>query len=212
MRTITAIGLAVLVVGTVGCASRPSVSEYQCLAGDWQTIGFRDGASGLQSTRILAHQEACGAFNIIPDRQVYLSGWHEGVATYCEPSNGFALGARGAGHNNVCTGGLYTPFTSAYADGKTLYVARAEVNRLHDLLSRQEARLYEIKREMTNVATAQLNPTLTVEERVSLVAELGALADERSAIQTELPRLEQALVEKEQELASLTQNLAGPAY
>lgn len=204
MRSIAIVGLAALILG---CAARPSVSEYQCLAGDWQTIGYRDGAGGLQSTRLLTHQEACGAFDVIPDRQTYMSGWREGVAEYCTPTNGFALGERGAAHHNVCMGALRTPFAAAYADGKTLRLARAEVNHLHNLLVKREARLRHIKQEMNQVATAQLDVTLTLEERVQLVADLAELADEKSDIQTELPRLEQALLDKEQELASLAQSL-----
>ena len=49
---------AVAVLLTVaGCSGNPSVTESQCIAGDWQTVGYRDGVNGLRSTQLLQHQE-----------------------------------------------------------------------------------------------------------------------------------------------------------
>ena len=56
-----------LLFALAGCSSN-SVSESQCIAGDWQTIGYRDGANGNRSTQLLAHQDACVKHGVIPDR------------------------------------------------------------------------------------------------------------------------------------------------
>ena len=47
------------------CSSNPSVSESQCIAGDWQTVGYRDGTNGLRSTQLLQHQDACVQYDVI---------------------------------------------------------------------------------------------------------------------------------------------------
>lgn len=191
-----------------GCAGKPTVSENQCRAGDWQTIGYRDGANGVASTRILSHQEACGGFGIFPDRDGYLAGWDEGVASYCTADSGFQLGLRGGSLNSVCSAELREPFATAYADGRQLYSAQREVNRLANLLSNHENRLGQIKQEIVGATTAQLTPDLTVEERLRLLAKLDSLADERATIRAELPGIERALVQAEDQLALLDQTYA----
>ena len=54
-----------------GCGGGASVSQNQCAAGDWQTLGYRDGVRGYRSTELLAHQDACGKHGVIPDRHGY---------------------------------------------------------------------------------------------------------------------------------------------
>ena len=63
----------------VGCAGRTTVSENQCTAGDWQTLGYRDGVNGHRSSRLLQHQDACVRHGIVPDRAGYMVGWEEGI-------------------------------------------------------------------------------------------------------------------------------------
>jgi len=200
-------GLAALLM-TSACASKPSVSENQCRAGDWESIGFRDGASGLASTRILAHQEACGAFTIVPDRVAYLDGWQHGLENYCTADNGFLLGQGGRALNTVCADELREPFASAYFDGREIFKARREVNRLASLLAAHESRLVQIKEEMVGATTAQLVPDLTAQERLGLLAKLEALAEERAGLKGQLPEIEYGLVQAESRLAELDHSLA----
>ncbi len=196
-----------LVLG-VGCASSPTVSENQCRAGDWQTIGYRDGSNGLDSSRLLKHQEACGEFTIVPDRNLYLAGWGEGLVTFCTADNGFNQGVKGRALNAVCRGELLEPYASAHAEGRQLYVARSDVSCLQQTLHNQQSRLEQIKQEMIGVTTAQLQPDLTAEERLRLLSKLEDLADERAEIKAEMPRTEQALLQAEDHLALLDQSLA----
>ncbi len=54
--------LTVLILTTLvltGCANR-SLSAHQCHAGDWYTVGQHDGQQGADTSRLLAHQDACG--------------------------------------------------------------------------------------------------------------------------------------------------------
>ena len=190
----------VAVWSMVSCSSNPTVSENQCRAGDWQTIGYRDGASGYQSTHLLAHQEACGQFGIVPQRSGYLSGWNEGLSIYCTADNGFLLGQRGAAFNTVCNAERREPYASAYDNGRQLYLARQEVINLNHQIDHHVARLEYIKKDMVAVTTAQLTADLTTQERISLLAELEALASERATIKAELPHLEQALADAQDKL------------
>lgn len=203
---------AVAVLLLAGCSAKPTVSENQCRAGDWQTIGYRDGAAGAQSTQLLAHQEACGAFGIVPTRDRYLAGWQEGLLAYCTADNGFHLGQRGGGLNSVCNASLREPFATAYQDGRQLYLARQEVKRLDRQINNHEARLDRLKQEIVGVSTAQLVPDLSVQERVSLLAKLESLVDEKAKINAELPQLHRALEDARYQLQRLDQTLARVIY
>ena len=200
--------ILMVIVFVSGCAARPTVSENQCRAGDWQTIGLRDGASGVASTRLLAHQEACGEFGIVPDRSHYLSGWQQGVNAYCTADNGFLLGQRGGALNTVCNADLREPFATAYLDGREIFTAGREVRRLSQLLADHEQRLVQLKEQMVGATTAQLIPDLSPQERINLLSKLEALAEERAAVKAELPEVEFALQRAEAHLAGLRQDLA----
>ena len=189
-----------------GCATKPTVSENQCRAGDWESIGYRDGANGAASTRILAHQDACGEYNIVPIKDHYLAGWQAGIASFCTPENGFSQGNLGRSLNRQCTDAEYA---AAHADGLQLHQARSTVNALAHELESHHSRLVNIKDEMVRVSTAQLAPELTVQRRVKLLAKLEQLAEERALLRSELPQLELELSEAESRLAEIQQEFAG---
>lgn len=194
--------LLVLMLGITlaGCAAKPSVSEYQCMAGDWQTIGMRDGAQGRATTALLSHQEACGAYGVVPDRVAYNRGWQQGIAQFCTVDNGFELGQRGARRNSIC---VDPSFQQAFREGKELYHARREVAEFEQQIIELEARIPQIKQEIIGATTAQLQPMLTAQERVMLVAKVQALIEERDALHDTLPYLEQNLVVSQARLDEL---------
>src|SRR5262245_58214307 len=101
-------------LGSVAGCQSDSISESQCIAGDWQTVGYRDGANGYRSTELLEQQNACVKHGVIPDRAAYMAGWEQGVAEYCEANNGYEVGERGAIYNNVCPDGQREAFLAAY--------------------------------------------------------------------------------------------------
>lgn len=190
---------------TAGCASKPSITEFQCRAGDWQTVGVRDGAGGMPSTQLLQHQEACGAYGIVPDRQTYLAGWQQGVAQYCTTDNGFMIGQRGGRQSSVCSD---DEFLDAYAAGRELYLARQDVRRLENQLSYNENRIVDIKQEIIGASTAHLAPDLTARERIALVAKVEALVEERAELKRSLPVLLDELESSRQHLTRLQQTVA----
>ncbi len=199
-QTIVSI-LAVAVLGS-GCQSN-SVTESQCIAGDWQTVGYRDGADGYRSSRLLEHQDACVKHGVIPDRNAYMAGWQQGVREYCQVQNGFDVGERGYGYDNVCPADQRDAFLSAYHDGRQLYLARSDVSNLEQAISQREYRLDAIKAELVSSATQQFDPTLTPAARVDLLATMQRLAEEQGRINGELPQMRQELANKTQQLAVL---------
>ena len=191
-----------------GCAKNGTVSESQCTAGDWQTVGYRDGAIGYRSSRLLAHQDACVPHGVIPDREAYMLGWQEGIREFCIADNGFEVGRSGRRHANVCPEDQREAFLAAYTEGRALHLAEAAVLDLERTIGAKKLRLEQVEVEIVSSATAQLNPVLTPAARVELLARTKRLTDEKRDLEAEIPRLERELDVKARELERLHSTLA----
>lgn len=204
LRTITCAGLmAFLALG--GCAS---LSKNQCLANDWETVGYRDGLSGTPSSALLQHQDACVKHGVIPDRNAYLAGWSEGVDQYCQPANGFAVGHNGVAYSNVCPAHLQSAFYAAYQDGQHLYLARTEVVSIQHAISQREQRLRQVKSELAGIAGGMLDGESTTADRATLLLNAKDLAEEQGQLNAEIDELEVELAMKSEHLEALRQSLA----
>lgn len=206
MRSLTLLVISMALLGA--CANRSTVSENQCAAGDWQTLGYRDGVNGYRSSRLLEHQDACVDHGVVPDRAEYRLGWEEGAREYCEPNNGFHVGERGWQHNNICPADLQAGFLTAYREGRSLYQARVSVANLEWELDQKTARLAEVKAQIVSTAASQLNGELTPTERIELAARVQRLLEEREQLRAEIPDVEAELAIKSRELDQLNRSLA----
>ena len=203
--------LRVLFVGSIcllalgGCAS---MSKSQCLANDWETVGYRDGLSGAQSSAIMKHQNACVKHGVVPDRDAYLAGWREGVEQYCQPINGFSAGERGAGFSNVCPPHLQQSFHAAYQDGRQLYIAQSEINHLVNAIAQREGRLREVKAELAALAGGVIDSESTVADRATMVLTAKDLAQEQGRLESEIGELQAEVAVKSERLEKLRHSLA----
>ena len=171
-----------------GCASR-SLSEHQCIAGDWYTVGERDGLAGASQTRVLDHQNACGRYDVVPDTASYRQGWEAGIERYCTADNGYQQGVSGRGYAGSCPPALDLAFRTAWEDGRSLYLARSAVRKLERQLQQTEERLESIDTELLGTAVAQAQPDLSEEERLALLDKTRQLLEERDRLERALPQL-----------------------
>ena len=209
MQRLLAIAATALALTLPGCAT---LSESQCLASDWQTVGYRDGMSGIQSSQLLKHQNACVKHGIIPDRNAYLGGWEEGVAQYCQPNNGFNAGERGASYSNVCPENLKDSFYEAYQDGRRLFLAHSEINNLSRSISQKEYRLKQIKSQITSTETRLVDDATPAIQRRELLEITKDLAQEQGRLQAEIQDLTVDVAVKTERLQRLRQTLAYVGY
>jgi hypothetical protein len=207
-RSTSSAGLAALAATLLlaGCAS--SLSESQCLANDWETIGYRDGLGGTQSSALMHHMDACMKHGVTPDRQAYLAGWNDGVEQYCQPGNAFSVGERGAGYANVCPPHLQHAFHAAYQDGRQLHLAQAEVNRIASAIDQRQARLRAAKAELAGLAGAMVDSESTAADRTEMLLTAKDLAEEQGTLHAEIRDLEAELAVKTQRLEKLRHALA----
>lgn len=182
------IASAACVLALMGCASG-GLSESQCLAGDWEAVGYRDGHAGVAQSALLQHQNACGRYEILPDGRAYRTGWSAGITQYCTADNGFDLGNAGSGYRRVCPAEMEPGFRQGYDDGRALHAARSLVVHLERQVAKTESRLTAIDDDVLQTTAAQVDLELTAEERVQLFADTKRLIEEREQLEYRLPEL-----------------------
>lgn len=188
-----------------GCAS---LSESQCLANDWQTVGYSDGLNGKQSSHLLKHQNACVKHGVVPDRDAYIVGWHEGIEQYCQPANGFAAGERGHGYANVCPEHLQAVFFDAYTEGRQLYLAQAEINNLQRQIHQKERHLEQVEQDLIGAESLLIDGDLTSLERREVLEDTKALAQEQGQLEVEIQELKIDAAVKADRLDGLRHSMA----
>jgi hypothetical protein len=205
LRVANVIALCASITLASACST---LSESQCRANDWQTVGFSDGSAGHNSSRLLKHSDACMKHGVAPDRELYLAGWEEGVTRYCTPDNGFQQGNKGATYNNVCPPHLAPSFLDAYENGRQLHLAQAEINRLQNLINTKTNALARAEKKLRSAETRLVADDVTSSERMALVEDTKALARQQGQLQTKITDLRVEVAVKQDRLNSLRQMLA----
>ena len=194
-------------LAVAGCASR-TLSESQCKANDWYTVGYADGSRGFDQSRLLQHDEACGEHGVVPDRAQYAAGWRDGIDHYCTPENGFDLGQSGDTYQRICPANLEEPFHTAYANGHTLYVASSEVAQLESAIDQRAARIDELQTEMRQSVDGLVAPSTATTDRLWLLERTKNLSEEQGRLQSEIDHLNADLAVKRANLEALRHTLA----
>ena len=70
---IAAIGI---LAALTGCSS---MSANECMATDWRTVGYEDGASGYSGDRVGKYRKSCGKHGISPDLGQYQAGRDQNI-------------------------------------------------------------------------------------------------------------------------------------
>lgn len=209
MRSTLYTSLVAMMLVLSGCAT---LSESQCIASDWQTVGYRDGQAGTPTSQLLKHQNACVKHGVVPDREQYLAGWLEGVEQYCQADNGFTVGAAGASYNNVCPDHLKHDFYAAYEDGRQLHRAQAEINRLSRNVAQKEQRIKQIQVDLAAAETSLVTDQTTPSQRLELINRTKSLAEERGKLESDVQKLRVQIALKSERLDSLRNALAYADY
>lgn len=195
MRTI--LSALVLAGAAVALGSCATMSEEQCLAGDWVGQGFNDGAAGYAMSRLGEHAEACGKHGVVPDDAAYRSGWSEGVLRYCTVANGFRVGAEGGGYAGVCPSDVERDFLIAYEDGRTIHLAEQAVDEARSRIDSTAARLEELDDKIAAKQRELRAEGLTDEERDAIRNRIREIRREREDTEREWRRAQRELDDAE---------------
>lgn len=192
--------LATLLILSTGLISAcATLDRADCEAGQWQEIGYRDGARGRSHDVFLGlHDKACAKHGVSVDQTVYKQGYQVGVADFCQPPTGYRLGRNEENYNYICPAELERNFLVAYADGlsDTLRELESYEHFLEDRLwhakwkHRQYERSYDIEAPDGQSSGGNERHYIVTEQRVldALKDRIGDYRDRRIRIRNALAR------------------------
>ena len=136
-------------------AACASLTEEECLNGDWRSIGLNDGVQGMTSSRLQDHAKACSEVGIVPDQRAWESGRRDGLVQYCTPSSAYQVGRSGRSISNVCSARQYEGMQSAFFHGQQYYDLGREIDDLELQIDEARAEIIaELKANNGAVNTA----------------------------------------------------------
>lgn len=192
--TATVISLGVLALN--GCET---ISEEQCLAGDWIGRGYQDGQAGRSSSRLNDYVEACAEHGVTPDPVAYEEGRREGLRQYCVPAVGYRVGRDGGNYNNVCTGAAEADFLVGFQDGRVVYDNQQLAVNARNEVSSMSARLTELDDKVDYFQARARDTALSEEEREAAGDRVNELRRERRDLERDWRRAQEVLDEAERD-------------
>ncbi len=167
-----------------------SISEEECLAADWYSIGTEDGAKGYPLTRIGNYRKDCAEVGIAPDAEQYNQGRLVGLEQFCTYERGYSEGKRGASNRKVCPAGqLEADFTEGYMAGRYVYDINKQIRSLERELSQVRSEIAGIEAGIEGNYYIEEDGTkrdLTKLERQLLFDKLKHLNSEAAHLENEI--------------------------
>ncbi|MDQ7990909.1 MAG: DUF2799 domain-containing protein [Candidatus Dactylopiibacterium sp.] len=120
-----------------------TLSEPECVHGDWEQIGYRDGQNGRPLARIDEHRDACLRYGVSPALPAYSAGRERGLNFYCTPANGVVVGRRGEHYAGVCPAASEERFLRGYEAGRAVHYARERMDHVERARRDAEMRMVE---------------------------------------------------------------------
>ena len=127
---VSILNAAILSVVTIGLSSCASISEGDCVSGNWSDIGYKDGVNGKSRDKLADYTKTCAKYGVEPNHKVYLTSFESGLVKYCTYEQGYELGENGNIYNQVCSGNLADGFSQGYDEGRVVYEIYREHKRL----------------------------------------------------------------------------------
>ncbi len=188
--------LAALALG--GCAS---MNRSECLAVDWKTVGYEDGVAGRSGDRIAGHRRACAKYGVTPDLDAYRAGRDQGLREFCQPQNGYQLGARGGNYGGVCPAELAGGFVRAYESGRELYNLESRVAQAANRLAAAHRELEQAEHGIVEQSAIVISKDATSEARAQALLGTKDLAEKVGRLKAEISDLERDQARCQRDLA-----------
>ena len=199
------IGIVAIVSLLGGCAG---MNEQECLATDWRTVGYEDGARGVNPTNIASYRKSCAKHGVAPDLEAYRAGHEEGVVAFCQPGNGFNVGSSGRSYQGVCPAWMEEEFLHGYNAGRELHRLRSAVNRTSSQIAYRERELKDLSEDLKQVTAELIADETPADRRVILLVETKEIAEEQGRLEAEILELERERGALSEQLASYEASLA----
>lgn len=185
-----------------------SMNENECMMSDWQSVGYEDGARGYTADRIGNYRKACAKHGVAPDLQAYQEGRKAGLAEFCDPQNGYNLGARGGSYSGVCPERFEEDFTVAYQAGYRLYELKSDVRNSNNQIRIKRNQLDALKKDMRDKVAQMASSETSSEERLALLVETRDMAKREGELEAQILELERKKATSEERLAQYRSEVA----
>ena len=125
-----------------GCAT---LSQEQCVRGDWFGLGIHDGYNGEPISRLSDHINACLEYGVTVNNQNYFAGREQGLKAYCQLDNAFTTGLNGQAYHHVCPQQIDALFSRYHYAAFSVHQDHATLESLDNQLSGKERSLHDKK-------------------------------------------------------------------
>lgn len=136
--------LFTIIMGMLGACA--SISPEQCLAGNWQELGYQDGAKGASADKVNKYTQVCAEHGVSVQQELYSTGYDQGIQSYCTDDRGYRSGESGSSFNQACTGFSY--YEAAYVEGRVIYDINREYAYLLDEYEGLGYKFYELEEKL----------------------------------------------------------------
>ena len=204
----SAIFAAACLISSLGLSGCASMSKQECLSVDWRTVGYEDGAAGRSGEAIGQRRKACAAAGVTPNLDAYRAGRTEGLREYCQPENGYRLGAAGGSYGGYCAADLAPAFTQAYEAGRELHSREFRVRQTSERLAAERRDLDGVEHRMTEAGFDVISPNSSSEQRAQALLEAEQLAQRHEHLVLDIDQLEHDLQRYQQELQDYRTQMA----
>ncbi|MBS0364681.1 MAG: DUF2799 domain-containing protein [Proteobacteria bacterium] len=176
------------------------MSQNECRALDWRTIGYEDGVQGRSGDHIANYRQACGKYGVRTDLDLYQQGRMQGLREFCQPVNGYNFGVRGGAYYGVCPVELERPFLSAFDAGHQLYVLTARVSNADAALSSKRIELANIEHGILGNSMQAVLSDSPPDDRAHAVLDVAQLSQRAAQLKIEIGQLNADRARYQQEL------------
>jgi len=201
-------GTACLVFAPLVLGACSSMSARECGVLDWRSVGYEDGVAGLPGNHIAHYREACGKYGVGTDLAAYQAGRDSGLREYCQPANGFRVGARGNEYQGVCPASVEPEFLGAYDSGHELFTLEWRASNMASQLAGKRHEHDRIEQDMIGNAAVLISADSSVETRAHALVEATQLAERKARVEEEIGQLEHDQARAQRDLAAYRATLA----
>ena len=181
---------AVLLMAALAISGCASMNRSECVAVDWKTIGYEDGAAGRAGGRISEHRKACAKYGVSPDLDQYQAGRRQGLREYCRPQNGYSVGVDGGSYNGICPVEMEATFLNAFESGRQLFTLRSRVWTAASHLDSVHQELDHVEHEIVERSVVLVSSTASIEDRAQSLLSTQQLAERAGRLKAEMEQLE----------------------
>lgn len=185
--------LPTLLIALLVLSACASISEEECLAADWYSIGVEDGSLGQPMSRIGAYRKDCAEVGVSPDATKYGEGRTVGLESFCTYDRGYDEGKKSSGKTSVCPPGqMQGEFMQGYNAGHYIYEVKQNIRGLERELASMRQEVTKIRSDMDmgyRLDSAGAKHEISTYERDAMYERLLALGKEEGRLEGEISAL-----------------------